>query len=103
MLRALLECVEHVDRFIELDEVANAVLESCSHANLADPEADRWHRLPVVRFKATLNSPKLESRHLSHIGGEAAQIVSRGPEPDYGPLRYASLCKYRHARSTRCM
>jgi len=70
------------------------------HANLANAETGRWHRLPVVRLKPALNPPELKSRHLSCIGGEAAQIVSGGPEPDHGLLSHALSYKYRHVRST---
>lgn len=100
LLRALPECVKHVDRLIELCEVDDAMLESRAHANLANTETDRRHGLPVVRLKSTLNPPKLKSCHLSRIGREAAQIVSGGPEPDHGLLSHVSLYKYRHVWST---
>jgi hypothetical protein len=99
-LGALLECVEYVDRLIELREVEDAMLKSRMHADLANAGSDRWHGFPVVRLEATLNPPKLESCHLSYIDGEAAQVVSGGPEPDHKLLRHAPLYKYRHVRST---
>src|SRR5437867_6454 len=85
-LRVLLECVEHVDSLVELCEVDDAMLESRVHANLANAETNRRHGLPVIRLKSTLNPPELKSSHLSRIGGEAAQIVSGGLEPDHGLL-----------------
>jgi hypothetical protein len=72
------------------------VLESCVDANLANPETDRGHRLPIVRLKPTLNPPELKSCDLSRIGRETTQIFSGRPEPDHGLLSHVSLYKYQH-------
>jgi hypothetical protein len=95
--------VENVDHLVELGEVDDAMLESRMDADLANAETNRRQGLPIVRLKSTLNPPGLKSRHLSRIGGEAAQIVSGGPEPNHGLLGHVPVYKYRHAWSTARM
>jgi hypothetical protein len=75
--------------------------ECCMDANLANPETDRGHRLPIIRLKPTLNPPELKSCDLSHVSWETTQIISGRPEPDHGLLSHALLYKYRHVGSTR--
>ena len=49
------ECMEHVDRFRKLGDVADAMFHSGMYSDLTDPLPNTWHRFPVRRPQPLLN------------------------------------------------
>lgn len=59
LLRFLLECVEHVDRFGELGYYEHAMFRRGVNPNLVDPGADRRHWFPVIGLLSLLEQVHL--------------------------------------------
>jgi hypothetical protein len=76
-----LECMEHIDRFHKLGDVAYAMFHLGMNSDLTDPGTNARHRFPVQWLQPLLNQPKLKARESPDIPRECLQVTPRGPEP----------------------
>jgi hypothetical protein len=76
-----LKCMEHIDRFRKLGDVAYAMFHLGMNSDLTDAGTNARHRFPVQWLQPLLNQPKLKARESPGIPRECLQVTPRGPEP----------------------
>ena len=81
----LLKRVKNVNRLGKLGDVEHAVLCTGVDAELLYTRPDTRHRLPIIRFQATLYPPELKPGNLPCGLWKAPDRVSGVPEPDQRP------------------
>jgi hypothetical protein len=97
---SLLEGVKHVDALRKLCKVEDSMCETGVDTNLPNTGSDRGHRLPVVRFKPLLDTPKLKPRDAAGVSRKSFEIVPGRSEPKQRLVRHGSICKYWYTLSS---
>ena len=72
-----LKCMEHVDRFRKLGDVADAMFDRSVNSDLTDPLPNTRHWFPVRRLHSPLNQSKLKAREPSGIRRKCLKVISR--------------------------
>jgi hypothetical protein len=78
---AFFERVKHVERFGELGDVQNPMLEDGMESDFLDSCSDRRHGPPIDRFKALLQPSQLDAGQSPCIAGERPYIFAGGTQP----------------------
>jgi hypothetical protein len=92
--------MKHIHSLLELRQVHDSILTSSMGADLANPEADRRHRFPVVRVESTLDLVQLMAGRAARVSWKLANPVEAIAAPD-DRLHPGRLSQFRDSRGIR--
>src|ERR1700675_301052 len=79
LLGLLLETMQHINCFRTCGQIDYAIGPGCvAYANLFHPRTYSFHRLPVLRFEASLHEVQIEAGIPPRLTGEGLQIIVAG-------------------------